>query len=99
MSYEYSEDGLIEATSQKVLEDLGWVVETAWHKEKFTDAEDKQRTQGLLGRINKSEVLLVRYLLIALRFLNPDLPERAYQQAVDLLTGFIADKPRPLSNT
>lgn len=74
MSYEYSEDGLVEAASQEVLEDLGWVVETAWHKEKFTHAEDKQRTQGLLGRINKSEVLLVRYLLIALRSLNPDLP-------------------------
>ncbi len=92
MSYEYSEDGLVEAASQEVLEDLGWVVETAWHKEKFTHAEDKQRTQGLLGRINKSEVLLVRYLLIALRSLNPDLPETAYQQAVDLLSSSIADK-------
>jgi len=92
MSYEYSEDGLVEAASQEVLEDLGWIVETAWHKEKFTDTEDKQRTQGLLGRINKSEVLLVRYLLIALRSLNPDLPDTAYQQAVDLLSSSIADK-------
>jgi len=92
MSYEYSEDGLVEAASQEVLEDLGWVVETAWQKEKFTDAEDKQRTQGLLGRTNKSEVLLVRYLLIALRSLNPDLPDTAYQQAVDLLSSSIADK-------
>ncbi len=92
MSYEYSEDGLVEAASQEVLEDLGWIVEYAWHKEKFTDAEDKKRTQGLLGRINKSEVLLVRYLLIALRSLNPDLPETAYQQAVDLLSSSIADK-------
>jgi len=92
MSDEYSEDGLVEAASQEVLESLGWVVETAWHKEKFTDAADKQRTQGLLGRRNKSEVLLVRYLLIALQRLNPDLPETAYQQAVDLLSRSITDK-------
>lgn len=92
MSYEYSEDGLVEAASQEVLEDLGWTVEYAWTKEDLTTAEDKQRTQGLLGRINKSEVLLVRYLLIALRELNPDLPDTAYQQAVEILSGSIADK-------
>jgi len=31
MSYEYSEDGLVEAASQEVLENLGWQVEMAWH--------------------------------------------------------------------
>jgi type I restriction enzyme R subunit len=33
MSYEYSEDGLVEAASEEVLLDLQWQVETAWHKE------------------------------------------------------------------
>ena len=92
MSYEYSEDGLVEAAAQEILEDLGWTVEYAWTKEGLTTAEDKHRTEGLLGRINKSEVLLVRYLLIALRHLNPDLPDTAYRQAVDKLSSAIADK-------
>ena len=92
MSYEYSEDGLVEAASQEVLEDLGWTVEYAWNKEGLTTADDKQRKQGLLGRINQSEVLLVRYLLAALQTLNPNLPASAYQQAVDILSGAVADK-------
>lgn len=92
MSYEYSEDGLVEAASQEVLEDLGWTVEYAWNKEGLTTADDKQRKQGLLGRINKSEVLLVRYLLAALQKLNPNLPASAYQQAIDLLSSAVADK-------
>lgn len=32
MSYEYSEDGLIEQATQNVLEELGWKVVTAWRK-------------------------------------------------------------------
>ncbi len=92
MSYEYSEDGLVEAASQEVLEDLGWTVEYAWTKEDLTTIDDKAREHGLLGRVNKSEVLLVRYLLAALQELNPDLPATAYQQAIDLLSRAIADK-------
>ena len=30
MSYEYSEDGLIEQATQDVSEELGWKVFTAW---------------------------------------------------------------------
>jgi len=48
MSYEYSEDGLIEAASQEVLEALGWQVKTAWHHESFAIRDD--RSDGLLGR-------------------------------------------------
>ncbi|OQK16474.1 hypothetical protein AU255_00775 [Methyloprofundus sedimenti] len=92
MSYEYSEDGLVEAAAQEVLEDLGWIVEYAWAREGLSPVDDKLRKKGLLGRINKSEVLLVRYLLAALQELNPNLPATAYQQAVDLLNGTIADK-------
>lgn len=90
MSYEYSEDGLVEAATHEVLEDLGWTVEYAWTKEGFSTQPD--RSDGLLGRANKSEVLLVRYLLNALRALNPDLPESAYQQAADALSHSVADK-------
>ncbi|MEH8021513.1 type I restriction endonuclease subunit R [Rheinheimera metallidurans] len=90
MSYEYSEDGLVEQASQEVLEQLGWQVKTAWHKESFSNKDD--RRDGLLGRANKSEVILQRYLKQALIELNPDLPDTAYQSAIDQLTLAEADK-------
>ncbi len=85
MSYEYSEDGLIEQATQDVLEELGWTVVTAWQNETF--GED-----GLLGRDNKSEVILNRYLHEALEKLNPELPATAYQQAMELVSQKVADK-------
>lgn len=90
MSYEYSEDGLVEAAAQEILEDLGWNVVYAWTQETFATQPD--RSDGLLGRFNKSEVLLERDLLAALQELNPDLPPTAYQQAVDTLKRSLADK-------
>lgn len=90
MSYEYSEDGLVEQASQEVLEQLGWQVKTAWHKESFSVKDD--RSDGLLGRANKSEVILQRYLKQALVELNPGLPDTAYQSAIDQLTQVEADK-------
>jgi type I restriction enzyme R subunit len=85
MSYEYSEDGLIEQATQDVLEELGWKVVTAWQNESF--GED-----GLLGRDNKSEVILSRYLLQALEKLNPNLPKTAYEQAIEQISQKVADK-------
>ena len=73
MSYEYSEDGLVETATQEVLEALGWTVVIAWQKESLAILAD--RSDGLLGRLNKSEIILERYLLQALQSLNPDLPE------------------------
>tara|TARA_R110002051_G_C8760599_1_gene501632 strand:+ start:3306 stop:6512 length:3207 start_codon:yes stop_codon:yes gene_type:complete len=85
MSYEYSEDGLIEQATQDVLEELGWQVVTAWQNESFG-------ADGLLGRDNKSEVILSRYLLQALEKLNPNLPKTAYEQAIEQISQKIADK-------
>ncbi len=85
MSYEYSEDGLVEQATQDVLEELGWQVVTAWQNESF--GED-----GLLGRDNKAEVILSRYLLTALEKLNPNLPKTAYEQAVEQISQKVADK-------
>lgn len=84
MSYEYSEDVLVEAATQEVLEDLGWKVVYAWKKESFGD-------NGLLGRENKSEVILKRHLRLALQKLNPDLPDVAYTHAIDQITEKAAD--------
>lgn len=85
MSSEYSEDFLVEAAAQDALEDLGWQVVTAWTKETFGES-------GLLGRENKSEVILNRYLLQALKQLNPNLPHVAYQHAIDQISEKAADK-------
>lgn len=85
MSYEYSEDGLIEQATQDVLEELNWEVKTAWRKETF--GED-----GLLGRDNKTEVILTRYLLQALQQLNPSLPKTAYDQAIEQIVQKVVDK-------
>jgi type I restriction enzyme R subunit len=85
MSYEYSEDGLIEQATQDVLEELGWQVVTAWHNESFGE-------EGLLGRDNKSEVILSRYLLKALEKLNPNLPKTAYEHAIECISQKVADK-------
>lgn len=85
MSYEYSEDGLIESATQDVLLELGWKVLTAWANESFG-------SEGLLGRENKSEVILRRYLIKALKDLNPELPDTAYQQAIEQIEQKSSDK-------
>ena len=91
MSYEYSEDGLIENATQEVLEELGWIVVRAWKNESFGPA-------GLLGRENKSEVILKRYLLAALQRLNIGLPDVAYQQAIEQIEQKSADKTLARTN-
>jgi type I restriction enzyme, R subunit len=85
MSYEYSEDGLVEAATQEVLEQLGWRVVTAWTRESFGET-------GLLGRANKGEVILKRHLRAALMKLNPNLPQAAYLDAINQITAKTADK-------
>jgi len=85
MSYEYSEDALVETATQQVLEELGWEVKTAWKQETYG-------TDGLLGRENKSQTILGRYLLLALKQNNPGLPEVAYQQAIDQVSEKVADQ-------
>lgn len=91
MSYEYSEDGLVEAATQQVLEGLGWKVVYAWQKESFGP-------NGLLGRENKGEVILKRHLRAVLEKLNPDLPEVAYQQAIDEITSLSANQTLAQTN-
>ena len=78
-------DLTVQATTQEVLEALGWKVVTAWKKESFGD-------DGLLGRTNKSEVILKRHLRAALTKLNPNLPDVAYTHAVDQIIEKAADK-------
>jgi type I restriction enzyme R subunit len=85
MSYEYSEDGLVEQATADILNELGWDVVYAWQKETFGE-------NGLLGRENKSEVILKRYLFQALKKFNPDLPDKAYNQAIEIIVERSAGK-------
>ncbi|WP_420459322.1 type I restriction endonuclease [Neolewinella sp.] len=78
MAHNFSEDGLVESALQECLEELGWTVLTAWKKETFGP-------DGLLGRANKGEVVLTRYLLQALQRLNPDRPATAYGEGARTL--------------
>ncbi len=91
MSYEYSEDALIENATQQVLVELGWKVVPAWKNETFGST-------GLLGRENKSEVILKRHLLAALQNLNSGLPDTAYQQAIEQIEQKSADKTLARTN-
>lgn len=75
MSYEYSEDQLVEQAVEDTLLALGWKVVTAWHEETFGQ-------NGLLGRDLKTEVVLERELRKALKKYNPGLPEKAYDRAI-----------------
>ena len=74
MSIEYNEENLVERAAADILIDLGWKIETAWHNETFG-------ANGLLGRENKSEMILSKFLLPVLEKLNPNLPKSAYKDA------------------
>lgn len=84
MSYEYSESEVIDKAISEVLEDQGWAINTAGKKETFSESSE-DRSDSLLGRLNTSEVLLIRDLLQALRMANPGLPKSAYEKAAGVL--------------
>ncbi|SEH06280.1 type I restriction endonuclease subunit R [Candidatus Venteria ishoeyi] len=85
MSYEYNEDNLVEQATIDVLADMGWHIKTAWKNETFG-------INGLLGRENKNQVILQKYLLPILQKLNPDLPDSAYRDAYLKIAQKEADK-------
>lgn len=64
MSYDYSENILVQESSGNLLEKLGWDVVFAYNKEKLGD-------DGTLGRKSYKEILLSRYFQKALKKLNP----------------------------
>jgi type I restriction enzyme R subunit len=79
MSYEYSEDNLIEQTAIELFhKHLGWDTAVAFNKETFGEGSS-------LGRLNKKEVVLKRSLLEKLKQFNPSLPDQAYTLAYEKL--------------
>lgn len=81
MSYEYSENILVQGAAGNLLHDeLGWDVVMAYNQEVLG-------TSGTLGRTSYRDVVLTRYLERALRKLNPWLTEN---QLTEALTKFMA---------
>ncbi len=75
----FNENNLVEQTVIKLIKEL-WGDE-ACHIDAYSDERDL-----LLGRDNQGEVVLKKFLLPALRKLNPDLSDDALTQAIDNLT-------------
>lgn len=80
MSYEYSEDNLIEQTAIDLFfSRLGWDTLLAYNKESFGEG-------STLGRLNKKEVVLKKLFFEKLKEFNPGLPEQAYSLAYEKIT-------------
>ncbi len=74
----YSEDNLIEQPAINLLADLGW--------ETYNAYGEFEQGQSPLDRENKSEVVLTARLRPELVKLNPDLPAKAIELAIEELT-------------
>lgn len=76
---QFNEDNLVEKTAIKLIKEA-WGDE-ACHINAYTDVEDAR-----LGREHQGEVVLKKFLLSALKKLNPGLPSDAITQATEQLT-------------
>lgn len=80
MTYEYSEDNLIEQTAIDLFfNQLGWDILLAYNKESFGEG-------STLGRLNKKEVVLKKIFFEKIKELNPGLPPKVYEEAYQKLT-------------
>ncbi len=92
MTYEYSEDRLIEQTAIDLfLNKLGWDTVIAFNKESFGEGSS-------LGRLNKKEVILKRIFFEKIKALNPGLPSKAYEEAYEKLVEDSTTKALPEIN-
>lgn len=77
---DFTEDNLVQKTMADYLADThGWRVVMAWNSEDFGP-------DSLLGRSSDRDVVLTRDLMAALKRLNPNLPEKAYDLALKEIT-------------
>ncbi len=75
-----SEDRLVQQTFADHLRDvLGWDSVYAWNEETF-------EPNGTLGRVDEKQVVLIRDLRAAITRFNPELPEKAVNEAIEKLT-------------
>jgi type I restriction enzyme R subunit len=78
MSFDYSEDSLVEQPAIELFSELGWEAANCFY-EKFGE-------KSTLGREMTGEVILVPRLREALKRLNPDLSSEAIELAIEELT-------------
>ena len=71
-------ENMVEDAVQRQLEELGWEVLDVY-SEQFGE-------NGTLGRELKSEVVLKRYLREALVKFNPDVPAKAIEEAILIIS-------------
>jgi len=76
----YTEDGLIEQPAINLFGQLNWKTVTCWEE---TFGEEGQAEGQELGRETRSDVILYSCLRSALSHLNPDIPARIQQEAID----------------
>lgn len=88
----YTEDTLVQQTTADYLEQ-----QLCWESIYSHNAEDFG-PNSLLGRASDREVVLTRYLSAALRSLNPDLPDAAYDDAVQQITATAASQTLVAAN-
>ena len=77
MSYDYSENILVQESSGHLLEALGWRVELAYHTEVLGE-------NGTFGRKSYKDILLVRYFKEALKKLNPWLTSEQTEEVLKI---------------
>lgn len=78
MTSRYSEDLLIEQPTIALFEELGWSTCNCY--------EESFGSSATLGRVTSSEVVLPSKLHTALQTLNPSLPDKAHNLAIEELT-------------
>ena len=79
MSYDYSENVLVQGSAGDLLRDeLGWDVQLAYDKEVLGE-------NGTFGRESYKEVLLFRYIREALKKFNPWINEKQINEALETL--------------
>ncbi|WP_136678544.1 type I restriction endonuclease subunit R [Neptunomonas sp. XY-337] len=76
----YTEDGLIEQPAINLFGQLDWETVTCWEE---TFGEKGQAEGQAIGRETRSDVILYSRLRSALSHLNPDIPARIQQEAID----------------
>jgi len=78
MAGELTEDALVEQPALRLLADLGWEVASGF--------EESFGPSGTLGRDSQAEVVLIHRLRDALRSINPGVPDKAIETAIERLT-------------
>ena len=79
MSYDYSENILVQESAGHLLQDeLGWEVQFAYNTEVLGE-------NGIFGRKSYKEILLVRYFRAALKRLNPWITDEQITEAQETL--------------